>query len=106
MAADRTFLVLFIYQKGIVTSLKFENVVVELVNGMVVQCQRIAYQQVNDERQQTKTNDSKCRPNDCVGTTTRCVFDDPDQDNNGKDCSSKKDGTEIRNDRILPETYK
>jgi len=103
VSTDRTFPVLLVQEECIVASLEFENVIVQLVRHVVVQGQGIADQKVYDQWQQPEAHDGEDRPDDGVGASPRGVLDDPDEDDGDKDGRTQQDGTEVRDDSVLPE---
>lgn len=106
MSTDRTFSVLLVHEECVVASLELENVIVQLVRHMVVQGQGIADQKVYDQWQQPEADYGENRPDEGVGASPRRVLDDPDEDDGDKDGHTQQDGTEVRDDGVLPEFYK
>jgi len=103
VSTDRTFSVLLVHEECVVTSLEFENVIVQLVRHMVVQGQGVADQKVYNQWQQTEADYSEDRPDKGIGPSPRCVLDDPDEDDSDKNGRTHQDGAEVRDDGVLPE---
>ena len=103
MSTDRAFSVLLVHKECVVASLELENVIVQLIRHMVVQGQGVADQKVYNQWQQPKADDGEDRPDKGVGTSPRRVLDDPQEDDGDKDGRTQQDGTEVRDDSVLPE---
>ena len=103
MSTDWTFSVLLVHEECVVASLELENVVVQLVRHVVVQGQGIANQKVYDQWQQPQADHGEDRPDKGIGASPRGVLDDPDEDDSDKDGRTQQDGTEVRDDSVLPE---
>ena len=105
MSAYWTFPVLLVHEEGVVAPLELENVIVQLVRHVVIQGQGVADQKIQDQRQQPEADYGKHGPDKGVGASPRCVLDDPDKDDGGKDGRTQENGTEVWDDGVLPEFY-
>ena len=106
MSTDRAFSILLVHEECIVASLELENITVQLVRHLVVQRKGLADQKVYNQWQQPEAHNGEDRPDDGVGASPRRVLDDPDEDDGDKDGRTQQDGTEVRDDGVLPEFYK